>query len=209
MCIPFPEPWEFWKGRIYASLLTFRDFRHCCTMIFKVERTLKCAKTVERNSTMCECIFYQLAVKNVNVNVVIPIYCQHNLMFLRKKNYSIQYLTGQSWGSSRLKIYLAGHHDQWPAVCYFQPCCIWDCTGTSTVLITFKYLFMTHARWTDDFSSQKEQFIYISIIIITLSFHVKGSLIIGELRVCKTVTQQLNQKRLQMNRYTVYSGTLL
>ena len=67
---------------------------------------------------------------------------------------------------------------------------------------------MTHAWWTDDFSSQKEQFIYISIIIITLSFHVKGSLIIEELRVYKTITQQQNQKRLQMHRYNVYSCTL-
>ena len=38
-------------------------------MILKVERTLKHAKTTERNSTMCECIFHQLAVKNVNGNV--------------------------------------------------------------------------------------------------------------------------------------------
>ena len=34
--------------RIYASLLTFGDFRHRCTMIFKVERTLKHVKTTER-----------------------------------------------------------------------------------------------------------------------------------------------------------------
>ena len=38
---------ESWK-RIYASLLTFRDFRHRCTMILKVERTLKHVKTTER-----------------------------------------------------------------------------------------------------------------------------------------------------------------
>ena len=62
--------------RIYASLFTFRDFRHRRTMILKVERTLKHAKTMERNSTTCECIFHQLAVKNVNVNVVKTIYCQ-------------------------------------------------------------------------------------------------------------------------------------
>ena len=34
--------------RIYASLLTFGDFRHHCTMILKVERTLKHVKTTER-----------------------------------------------------------------------------------------------------------------------------------------------------------------
>ena len=61
---------------------------------------------------------------------------------------------------------------------------------------------MTHARWTDDFSSQKEQFIYISIIIIALSFHVKGSLIIAALRVCKTITQQQNQKKNWTTPYT-------
>ena len=52
---------------------------------------------------MCECIFHQLAVKNVNVNVVITIYCQCNSIFLREKNYSIHYLTGQNRGLSRLK----------------------------------------------------------------------------------------------------------
>ena len=71
--------------RIYASLFTFRDFRHHRTMILNVERTLKHAKTAERNSTMCECIFHQLAVKNVNVSVVKMIYCQHNSIFLRQK----------------------------------------------------------------------------------------------------------------------------
>ena len=68
MCIPFPEPWE--REKDLTSLFTFRDFRHRRTMILKVERTLKHTKTAERNSTRCECIFYQLAVKNVNVNVV-------------------------------------------------------------------------------------------------------------------------------------------
>ena len=102
--------------RIYASLLTFGDFRHRCTMILKVERTLKHVKTTERKffffflnfcfqlqgtylqylltnndcmiltlltelysttrkgsySTMYECIFHQLSVKNtcMNINVV-------------------------------------------------------------------------------------------------------------------------------------------
>ena len=83
----------------------FRDFRHRCTMIFKVEQTLKRAKTAERNSTTCECILHQLAIKNVNVFVLITIYCQRNSIFLRPKN--IQYL--------------AGYHDWRPDVCYFQP----------------------------------------------------------------------------------------
>ena len=43
-------------------------------------------------------------IKNVNINVVITIYCQHNSIFLRqKKNCSIHYLTGQNRGLSRLK----------------------------------------------------------------------------------------------------------
>ena len=86
--------------RIYASLFTFRDFRHRCTMILK---TLKHVKTAERNSTTNECIFHKLAVKNVNVNVVKTIYCQRNSIFLAKKNYSIHYLTGQNRGLSGLK----------------------------------------------------------------------------------------------------------
>ena len=85
--------------RIYASLFTFRDFRHRCMMILK---TLKHAKTAERNSTTSECIFHKLAVKNVNVNVVKTIYCQRNSIFLAK-NYSIHYLTGQNRGLSGLK----------------------------------------------------------------------------------------------------------
>ena len=67
---------------IYASLFNFRDFRLCHVMILK---TLKQAKTAERNSTTVECIFHQLAVKNVNVNVVKTIYCQHNSIFLKQK----------------------------------------------------------------------------------------------------------------------------
>ena len=61
--------------RIYASLFTFRDFRHRCMMILK---TLKHAKTAERNSTTSECIFHKLAVKNVIISVVKTIYCQRN-----------------------------------------------------------------------------------------------------------------------------------
>ena len=44
-------------------------------MILKVERTLKCAKTAERNCAMCENTFHQPATKNQNVNVVKAIYC--------------------------------------------------------------------------------------------------------------------------------------
>ena len=66
--------------------------------------TLKRAKTAETNSTMCECIFHQLAVKNVNINVVKTIYCQHNWIFLgQNKIISIHYLTGQNRGLSGLK----------------------------------------------------------------------------------------------------------
>ena len=43
--------------------LTFRDVRNRHTMIFKVEQELKPQKGT---STMCECIFHQIAVKNVN-----------------------------------------------------------------------------------------------------------------------------------------------
>ena len=71
--------------RIYTSLFTFRDFRHHHTMILKVERTLKHAKTAKRNSTTCECIFHQLDVKNLNDNVVKMVYCQRNLIFLMQK----------------------------------------------------------------------------------------------------------------------------
>ena len=97
--------WTLSLKRIYASLSTFGYFSHHRTMILKVERTFKKrAKTVERNSTTCECIFHQLAVKNVNVNVVIKIYCRRNSIFLRpKKNYSLHYLTGQIRGLSGLK----------------------------------------------------------------------------------------------------------
>ena len=59
---------------------------------------------------MCECIFHQFAVKNVNVNVVITIYCQHNWIFLRqKKIIGIRYLTGQNRG-------LAGLKNIWPVI---------------------------------------------------------------------------------------------
>ena len=60
---------------------------------------------MERNSTRWNwSIFHQLNVKNVNVNVVITIYCQHNSIFLgQKKNYGIHNLTGQNRGLSGLK----------------------------------------------------------------------------------------------------------
>ena len=57
-------------------------FGHYHAMIVQ---TSKHAKTAERNSTICECIFHQVAVKNVNVNVK-TIYFQHNSIFLRQKN---------------------------------------------------------------------------------------------------------------------------
>ena len=74
-------------------------------MILKVERTWKHAKTAERNSTICvNAFFTNLLPKNVNVNVVIMIYCQGNSKFLgQKKNYSIHYLTSQNQGLSGLK----------------------------------------------------------------------------------------------------------
>ena len=53
---------------------------------------------------MCKSIFHQLAVKNVNVSVVITIYFQHNSILLRqKKYYSIHNSTGQNPGLSGLK----------------------------------------------------------------------------------------------------------
>ena len=52
-------------------------------MILKVERTWKHAKTAERNSTICvNAFFTNLLPKNVNVNVVITIYCQGNSKFI-------------------------------------------------------------------------------------------------------------------------------
>ena len=57
--------------------------------------------------------------QNLNINVVITIYCQQNSIFLKQKNIqnSIHYLTGQNRCLSRLK-----NHDRRPAVRYFQPC---------------------------------------------------------------------------------------
>ena len=79
-------------------------------MILKVERTLKHPKTTERNSTTCECIFHQLAVKNVNVNVVKTILASHNSIFLRQiNNHGIHYLTDQNRDLSGLK-------NNWPVI---------------------------------------------------------------------------------------------
>ena len=87
--------------RIYVSLFTFRDFRHRRAMMLT---TLKHSKTAERNPTTCECIFHQVAVKNVNVSVVKTIYCQCNSIFLRQKKIIVFiYLTGQNRGLSGLK----------------------------------------------------------------------------------------------------------
>ena len=75
-------------------------------MILKVEWTWKHVKTAERNSTICvNAFFTNLLPKNVNVNVVITIYCQGNSIFLgqKKKNCSIHYLTSQNQGLSGLK----------------------------------------------------------------------------------------------------------
>ena len=84
MCIPFPETWEFEKD--LRSLFTSRDFRRRRAMILKVERNIKTRENRGNiNSTTCEYMFHQLAVKNVKVNVVITIYCQHNSIFLRQK----------------------------------------------------------------------------------------------------------------------------
>ena len=72
---------------------------------------------------MCKCIFHQFAVKNVNVIVLIMIYCQHNWIFLRrKKKYWYSLFDRPEWGFVRAKTYLAGYHDRQPAVHYFQPC---------------------------------------------------------------------------------------
>ena len=72
---------------------------------------------------MCKCIFHQFAVKNVNVIVLITIYCQHNWIFLRrKKKYWYSLFDRPEWGFVHAKTYLAGYHDRQPAVRYFQPC---------------------------------------------------------------------------------------
>ena len=100
--------------RIYASLFTFRDFRHRCGMILK---TLKHAKTVERNSIYNMWMHFSPSCCQyyVNVNVVKTIYCQCNSVFLRQKNnYSIHYLTGQNWGLSGLK-------NIWPVIMTGDP----------------------------------------------------------------------------------------
>ena len=106
--------------RIYASLFTFRDFRHRCGMILK---TLKHAKTVERNSLYNMWMHFSPSCCQyyVNVNVVKTIYCQCNSVFLRQKNnYSIHF-DRPELGFVWAKKYLASHHDRWPAVRYFQP----------------------------------------------------------------------------------------
>ena len=55
-------------------------------MILKVERNIKTRENRGNiNSSTCEYMFYQLAVKIVKVNVVRTIYCQHNAIFLRQK----------------------------------------------------------------------------------------------------------------------------
>ena len=85
-------------------------------------KTLKHAKTAERNSTTSECIFHKQAVKNVIVNVVKTIYRQHNSIFLAKKNLLYSLFDWPESGFVPVKKYLAGHHDWRPAVRYFQPC---------------------------------------------------------------------------------------
>ena len=97
MRIPFPEPWEFAKDLRFTFYLWRLQ-----TPLYDDSQDIK-TRTVEWNSTTSKCIFPKLAVKNVNVNVVKPIYCQRNLIFLAKKNYSIHYLTGQNRGLSGLK----------------------------------------------------------------------------------------------------------
>ena len=65
---------------------------------------MKGAKIAESNLTTCEWIFYQLAVKNLNISAE-----QRSTASVirysvgKKKNYSIHYLTGQNRGLSRLK----------------------------------------------------------------------------------------------------------
>ena len=117
MCIPFPEPWEFEKDLRFTFYLSI--------LVLKVERTFKKrAKTAERNSSTCEWIFHQLAVKNVNVNVVIKIYCKRNSIFLRQKKLWSSLFDRPDSGFVWAKKYLAGHHDRRPAVHYSQlsPC---------------------------------------------------------------------------------------
>ena len=69
-----------------------------------MQATLKRTKAGKGTLQRANAFFHQLAVKNVNVNVVIAIYCQLNWIFLGQNNIiSIHYLTDQNQGLSGLK----------------------------------------------------------------------------------------------------------
>ena len=106
----FVIPKVCWTVRVFHSL-NLESLKRIYALLFKVVmilKTLKQAKTAERNSKTYECIFHQLAVKNVNVNVVRTIYCQRNSIFLGKKNSLFDWPES---GLVQAKKYLAGHHD--------------------------------------------------------------------------------------------------
>ena len=65
-------------------------------MIVKVERTLKRAKTAERNCAMCENTFHQPAAKNQNINVVKQSIASIVRYSLGQKKISIHYLTSHN-----------------------------------------------------------------------------------------------------------------
>ena len=83
-------------------------------MIVKVEQTLKCAKTAERNCATCENTFHQPAAKNQNVNVVKQSIASVVRYSLGQEKISIHYLTGQNRGLSGLK-------NIWPVIMTGDP----------------------------------------------------------------------------------------
>ena len=90
------------------------SFRHRHTMILKVERTLKRAKTAERNCATCENTFHQPAAKNQKVNVVKQSIASVVRYSLGQEKISIHYLTGQNRGLSGLK-------NIWPVIMTGDP----------------------------------------------------------------------------------------
>ena len=73
---------------------------------------------------MCKLIFHQLAAKNLNVNAVQRSTRTANVIQYpmgKKKKYTIHLFDRLKSGFVRAKKYLAGHHDQRPAVHYFEP----------------------------------------------------------------------------------------
>ena len=68
--------------------------------------------------------FHQLAAKNLNVSAVQRSIASAIWYSIGKKKIIVPYslFDWPKSGFVRAKKYLAGHHDRWPAVCYFEPC---------------------------------------------------------------------------------------